>query len=499
MKNKRGFTLIELLVSFALITIVSISLFRTVLAVQKKAQKDISYNQYIAFAATFNNAIELDFTNNTIISVAPCGQNCYDIIYSDSGTKRFSIDRNNNSVTYGTIKEKLPAYYEFAGDIKIELDTAYSAPSNAFNSVAKLIIPLKSSLLSFNQDLKYVYQYDNRVNDIAETLYTTLTINTLGGKYDGSTENKVYNILPGQTINILDATDKAGNVFEKWNFSGSGTFSSGVFTASTGDAVLTAGWLTYANMYTYTGTSSVIDDGNGNWRIKFYGPGTYTFTPKIAMRIDAFLVGGGGGGGYGAGSNFAGSGAGGGYTGTYIDITLNANQAYSIVVGAGGAGGTVGNGGSGGSTSGFGHSVAGGVYGLGAVARVAGGNGGSGGGAAGNMDGDGSGTGGSNGGNGGTFTPSAPDILGGTGQGTTTREFGDVSGTLYAGGGAGGVFSGTPASAGSGGGGTGGGRGLSGGNGTANTGGGGGGCGAAGASPDKGGDGGSGIVIIRNS
>ena len=252
--------------------------------------------------------------------------------------------------------------------------------------------------------------------------------------------------------------------------------------------------------YTYSGSSSYIDDGRINnvtcWRIKFLTSGT--FIPKKRVIVDIFIVGGGGGGGYGAGSNFAGAGGGGGYTGTYNSLVLNAGQSYSIMIGSGGAGSTSGNGGTGGTTSGFGYSKSGGDGGKGLIADNPGGNGGSGGGAAGNNDGEGSGAGGSNGGNGGTFYPGT-DVLGGTGQGLTTYEFGTSSSTLYSGGGAGGVFSGTPASAGAGGGGAGGARGLSGSNGTTNLGGGGGGCGAAGSSPDKGGNGGSGILIVRNA
>ena len=41
------------------------------------------------------------------------------------------------------------------------------------------------------------------------------------------------------------------------------------------------------------GTYQVLDDGGGNWRIKFLSSGT--FTPLKNMVIDAFLVGAGGG------------------------------------------------------------------------------------------------------------------------------------------------------------------------------------------------------------
>ena len=46
--------------------------------------------------------------------------------------------------------------------------------------------------------------------------------------------------------------------------------------------------------FTYTGRYTFIDDGNGNWRIKFLTSGVITWL-KDTM-IDVFLVGAGGGG-----------------------------------------------------------------------------------------------------------------------------------------------------------------------------------------------------------
>ena len=80
------------------------------------------------------------------------------------------------------------------------------------------------------------------------------------------------------------------------------------------------------------GTYQVLDDGGGNWRIKFLSSGT--FTPLKNMVIDVFLVGGGGG----AGSSYCGEG-GAGYTTTVRSVVLTANTAYSIVVGAAGTNG----------------------------------------------------------------------------------------------------------------------------------------------------------------
>lgn len=233
--------------------------------------------------------------------------------------------------------------------------------------------------------------------------------------------------------------------------------------------------------YTYTGSSTLIDDGNYRWRIRFLTSGTLTFSSLgNGSSIDAFCVGGGAGG-----AGYKGGGGGSGYTTTTFDIvTFTTGVSYTVTVGAGGALS------SGGGTTSIknGNTIISSANG-GSTGDYAGGNGGSGGGGAGyenDSEKEKPGVGGSNGSNGGRGNYGY-----GTGQGTTTREFGETSGTLYAGGGGGGSTYGTylqPAAGGEGGGGKGAGSdGTQ--NGTVNTGGGGGG---------RDGAGGSGIVIIRN-
>lgn len=256
--------------------------------------------------------------------------------------------------------------------------------------------------------------------------------------------------------------------------------------------------------YTYTGSHQLIDDGDGNWRIKFLTSGTLTFSKK-PKNIDVFLVGGGGSGGYGGygdvDGEYYGPGGGGGYTKTEKNIAVTGTS-YSIVVGAGGK-----NGG-GGTTSAFGHSASGGERGTvsgvkysdygGAAHYCYGGCGGSAGGSTysvsssvpygsyGDKIAGMKSAGGSDGSNTANYSTYAK------GQGMTTREFGESSGTLYAGGG------GCNGSAGGAGGGGKGGRSsnIDGDAGSANTGGGGGGGPYFGGSY---GAGGSGIVIIRNA
>lgn len=193
------------------------------------------------------------------------------------------------------------------------------------------------------------------------------------------------------------------------------------------------------------GTCLVIDDGGGNWRIKFLSSGR--FKPLKDMTIDAFVVGGGGGGGHGenAGRLMA-SGGGGGRTRTTKNISLLANKSYSMVVGAGGNANLDGGstyiqnydgsmlmGHSGGNRGAFVRDFenpsASGVIAEGGV-------GGSGGGSAGvdfsTQNLAAASAGGDDGNAGETFNGV---ITGGAGQGRTTREFGEPDGALYAGGG----------------------------------------------------------------
>ena len=237
-------------------------------------------------------------------------------------------------------------------------------------------------------------------------------------------------------------------------------------------------------IFTYTGNCEIVDDNNGNWKVRFLTNGDLTFTRDID--IDVFLVGGGGSGGgwQGTTESATGSGGGGGgYTKTSVNVAITSNVSNPIVIGKGGAAinAKSSNGKDGGSTSAFGITVAGGKGGNGSSYPHSGGDGGSAGGTRGYC---GATDGANHTGVSGTRTS--------IGQGITTREFGESTGTLYASGGGGNSSSDC-------------GIGGSGGNnsvlataGQANTGSGGGGAWWE-SSNMKSGAGGSGIVIIRNS
>ena len=205
--------------------------------------------------------------------------------------------------------------------------------------------------------------------------------------------------------------------------------------------------------FTYTGSYTVIDDGHGDWRIKFLTSGTLTFLTTVPKGLDVFLVGGGGGG---AQSTHTISwqmkaGGGSGYTKTQHGVSVVKGTGYGITIGAGGSGG--GNTGeSGGNTTAFGYTAYGGnrsntgtasdryrarcgyhngePTGTESYAYAYGGYGGSGGSVANDSSLPAQATNGANGNN--RYVGYGE---GGTGQGTTTREFGEEIGTLYANGG----------------------------------------------------------------
>ena len=188
----------------------------------------------------------------------------------------------------------------------------------------------------------------------------------------------------------------------------------------------------------YTGSKTIIDDGDGNYRVKFTSSGT--LTSKKDVTIDACIVGGGGGGGsqYGGLEHSRGGGGGGGHVTNVFAINLSANVGYPIVIGDGGeaAAASGGDGTNGEASSAFGSTADGGQRGF---ENGNGGDGGSGGGAVqkyGGGDGD----------DGGDTINSNFDIyrLGGDGDGVTTKEFGEADGDQYGDGAPGYAPSGTP-------------------------------------------------------
>lgn len=240
--------------------------------------------------------------------------------------------------------------------------------------------------------------------------------------------------------------------------------------------------------FTYTGTYNAIEEGNGNWNIRFLTSGTLSFKKLkgAAKGIEIFAVGGGAAGRatYTSGSNqFGGWGGAGGKTACSKTnnpegIFPTENVDYSITIGSGGA-----------NSNGAGKAT------VVNIVRVLTAEGGS-------DQSNGTGAGG----NGAGRTYSASTYRNSQPGGAGVLAFGDSSfdSILYGPGGGGGCSSADGGTAaGSIGGKTGGGSGsmtagVAGGSAAANSGGGGGGGGFTASKTTAGGAGGSGIVIIRN-
>ena len=321
----------------------------------------------------------------------------------------------------------------------------------------------------------------------------TVTYNANGGTVSGTSKSVTYNAKYG----TLPTPQRAGYSFLGWYTAktGGSKITETTIVKITSNQTIYAQWketlITYADLsknykcknsskgtspyIEYSGNCTLLDDGSGNWRIKFTTSGTVKF--NTSMSIDIFLVGGGGGGSDNGGG-------GGGYTKTYKSQVMSTGS-YAVNVGSGGGAGS--NGGASYFKDSKTYVAKGGNSGSGSY----GGSGGSGGGGV-------CGAGGSYGNSGncnnycyGDFEAGAA----GSGQKTTTCEFGEgttsscTKGTDYAysGGGTSGFDSFNPS--------VGGGASCNGGScgsAKANTGGGGGGYYNAATS------GGSGIVIIRN-
>ena len=156
--NNKGFTLVELIVSFVLITVISLALFKTTLTLQEQQQRNIAKNKYKSFLIVLNNIIQMDFTEDKMKSVTSCGNNCYNIVYENGGEKRLSIDTDNNVITYGSTKEKLPDDYKLIGNIEF---TSYVGDRVGYDSFVLLTISIKSNYDSKIDKIKYMYQYDS--------------------------------------------------------------------------------------------------------------------------------------------------------------------------------------------------------------------------------------------------------------------------------------------------------------------------------------------------
>jgi type II secretory pathway pseudopilin PulG len=169
--NNKGFSLIELLIAFSAITVLSIAIFRTIISIQKRQQTNIAYNDYIVLQSSINSLIQKDLVNKIVEAVEYCGNNCYKIKYQNEATqKTLSINRKDNTITYGLTKLKLPKTYSFYRDIENKEEKFTTVEEDRYDSLIMFRIPIESTVLEQNLDLIYIYQYDSRLNPVRSTI-----------------------------------------------------------------------------------------------------------------------------------------------------------------------------------------------------------------------------------------------------------------------------------------------------------------------------------------
>lgn len=167
--NKKGFTLVELIVSFAMISILSLVVFRTTISIQQKQARNIAYSNYVTFYSSVNNVIQTDLVNKIIDELEYCGRNCYKIKYKNEDAKELSIDIENKLIRYGGFVERLPVSFKYYLDLTITEDI-YEAVDGHYNAMLTIRIPMNSTILPNERDLYYIYQYNSDINPITSKI-----------------------------------------------------------------------------------------------------------------------------------------------------------------------------------------------------------------------------------------------------------------------------------------------------------------------------------------
>lgn len=163
---KKGFTLVELIVSFAMISILSLVIFRTTINIQQKQVRNMAYSSYVTFHSTVNTVVQTDLVNKTIEELEFCGRNCYKIKYAGEASKQLSIDIEEGIITYGGFVERLPSSFKFYMDLTISEDLYDEINDGEYNAMLTIRIPISSTILPNKRDLYYIYQYNSESNPI---------------------------------------------------------------------------------------------------------------------------------------------------------------------------------------------------------------------------------------------------------------------------------------------------------------------------------------------
>ncbi len=198
MKNidNKGFSVIELVVAFSLVAII-LFLLLEITIILKSSYYEVGIRSEIHIKeAIIIEKIYDDFNQNIIVSATSCGESCVDFSFTDSTTKRLSINTETNEFTYGSYLTTFEENVDF-NSFEVTLNEFPSLLENKINAYLFVSISFTHQHIRDHIFLiSGVYQYDKGLNPIT----TDLVINwNCGATFTDTRDSKVY-----ETVEIDD-------------------------------------------------------------------------------------------------------------------------------------------------------------------------------------------------------------------------------------------------------------------------------------------------------
>ncbi len=193
MMNKKGFTTVELLVSFTLVSIIVFFLFEIIFALKDIYVSSGIKTKLLTKQATISEIINDDFTSLNLLYADKCDSSdpnvdkevCINFAFQDI-TKQLVVDRENGTITWGSISTNLISGSEF-GNIKITKENlVHAEDTETLNGILTINIPIYHKLLE-GQDfgININYQYNSNKVSLANINVSDIV----------DAEKKVYLIL----------------------------------------------------------------------------------------------------------------------------------------------------------------------------------------------------------------------------------------------------------------------------------------------------------------
>ena len=409
MKKNKGFTTVELLVSFTLVSIIVFFLFEIIFVLRDLYVFSGIKTKLLTKQAVLSEIINDDFLSSKLVYASKCENSdpnydkevCINFSFVDMN-KQLVVDRENNSITWGSISTNLISG-SFFGNIKVSKESSViKTGANNLDSVLTLEIPIYHRLIDDeNFGVKVNYQYNSstvslsniNVSDVIDSEMKVFLISENDIKFKDVTyidpgyfvvEKETGNVITDQSVlnDLVEVSGTVGNEVGKTYYITYTIYDVNNAIMSRSERSVTVVESNY--VFNLTGSIQSVDipvagtykietwgaSGGGTSIMKGkggYSSGTFKLTTQDTLYI---AVGGAGTTGL-ANTPATGGYNGGGASGTSLasyassgggasDVRLNSNTLASRILVAGGGGGggsrndsTIScNGGAGGGTTG---------------------------------------------------------------------------------------------------------------------------------------------------